>query len=117
MTVTAQNRARWRAILISRDTKWLLTTIPDRVRGWLVAWLWRWLFASDEGALHRAGEIILADLRDHAKFSEPLPLDIDPLAMARIEGRRETVRRILNYLNLDEAVVGEIMELDDGLGQ
>ena len=38
----------------------------------------------------------------------------DPLVMARRLGRREAFDRIIKYLNLDEAQVQAIMEIDDG---
>lgn len=113
MTVTAENRLRWRAILISREVKWLFKAVPDRWRPHVTAPFWRWAFLGEEGQLHRVGEVILADLRD---FCTSTPLfSPDALVMARRAGRREVFERIVNYLNLDEAQVQKIMELDDGL--
>lgn len=113
MTVSAENRLRWRAILISREVKWLFKAVPGRWREHLTAPFWRWAFLAEDGQLHRVGEIMLADLRD---FCTGTPMfSPDPLVMARRAGRREVFERITNYLNLDEAQVQKIMELDDGL--
>lgn len=112
MSVSETNRLRMRAILISREIKWLFRLVPSRWREHLTALFWRWVFLSPEGEIHRAGEIMLADLRDFA--GGPL-FSNDPLVMARRVGRREVVDRITNYLNLDERTVQQLMELDDGL--
>lgn len=110
MPVSDTNRARFRAILISRAVKQLFWGMVPR------RWLWRWLFYSDEGdMLRRPGEILLADLREFAFLDGRSIFDRDPLVMARREGRREVGMRIINYLNLDESVVQQIMEIDDGL--
>lgn len=113
MTVSAENRVRYRAILIGRAVKWVFKAVPDRWREHLAAPFWRWAFVSAEGQLHRSGEIMLADLRE---FCTATPVfSTEPLVMARRAGRREVFERIVNYLNLDEAQVQKIMELDDGL--
>jgi hypothetical protein len=114
MAVTATNKARHRAILISRDVKWLFMAVPERLRARLVARFWRWAFLSAEGELHRAGEIMLADLREFAMVGRSI-FHTDPLITARRLGRREVVERMINYLNLDEKAVQQLMELDDGL--
>lgn len=113
MSVSEVNRARYRATMISREVKWLFQAIPERFRQRIRARLWRWLFLSPEGEVHRAGEIVLADLREFAA-GQPL-FSPDPLTMARRAGRREVLERIVNYLNLDEQTVRKLMELDDGL--
>jgi len=69
MAVSQQNRLRFRAILIARDVKWLLGGMPERfakraARRWLMGPLLRWLFLAPDGRPHRAGEIVLAELRD-----------------------------------------------------
>lgn len=116
MAVSQANRIRQRARLISREVKWIFAWVPPVVRCWLIARLWRWLFKMSDGGLHRAGEIMLADLRDFARVGETI-FDIEPLVMARRLGRREVVERIINYLQLDEATVQMLMEIDDGLGE
>ncbi len=121
MAVTVENRLRYRAILIGREVKSIFHGVPDRfarrlVGRWLGPALWRWLFLSPDGEPTRAGEVLLAELREFA-FVGRTTFDSDPLVMARREGRREVVLRILNYLNLDEVIVRKLMELDDGLGE
>lgn len=115
MAVSQRNQARYRAVLISREVKWLFVHVPSRIRGWLIGLAWRWLFKVDGEKMHRAGEVILADLRDFARVGMPI-FDTDPLVMARRLGRREVVERIMNYLELDETVVQQLMQVDDGLG-
>lgn len=113
MAVNERNRLRYRATLISREVKWLFKAVPERWQPHLQALVWRWLFSAEDGKPHRAGEIVLADLRE---FCTGAPLfSQDPLVMARRAGRREVFDRITNYLNLDEAMVQKLMELDDGL--
>ncbi|MDX3883600.1 MAG: hypothetical protein QHC65_04200 [Sphingomonas sp.] len=88
------NRLRWRSVRISRSFKALFNTA--------------------EGPLRRDAEIALADIRDFA-FAEKSTFDCDALVMARREGRRDVWLRIIRYLNLDEAQVQQLMEIDDGL--
>jgi len=69
------------------------------------------------------GERVLADLRQFARIgraSFPIAVDgnmrMDPIKLARIEGRREVVWRILEHINLDEAAIQtfvEVMENED----
>ncbi len=75
---------------------------------------YKWLFKGDNGDLKRDAERVLADLRDFCGASAPTIFSTDPLIMARREGRREVFVRIVNFLNLDEATVQKLMELDDG---
>lgn len=112
MAVTEKNRLRFRAILLSRAAKDLFMGLPGRLIP--TRWLWRWLFLSGDGQVHRAGEVVLADLRDFAGANES-PFNPDPIIMARRVGRQEVVQRIFYLLNLDENTVRQLMELDDGL--
>ncbi len=41
---------------------------------------------------------------------------IDPLALARIEGRRELYRDVMRMLKIDPETVGSFVEVDDGRG-
>lgn len=118
MAISEQNRIRYRAIQVSREIKWLFMAAPERFAKQLLGRFFlgpimRWLFVSPDGEVHRAGEIVLAELRDRyalgSVFSE------DPIVMARRVGRREVLEDIFNYLNLDEGRVQKLMELDDGL--
>jgi hypothetical protein len=115
MAVSAINAQRYRAILIGREVKHVFRAVPEVMGLAEPAWLWRYLFLAEPGRVHRAGEVILADLRAFAGLDRPTIFDADPHLMAFREGKRAAVMRILNYLNLDEAAVQELMELDDGL--
>lgn len=64
------------------------------------------------------GNRALADLRKFAMMDRHAFLrdgnqSIDPLSMARIEGRREVVRRIEQHIQLDEAQIRELVEVKD----
>lgn len=119
MAVTPTNRARYRAKLLSRQVKWLFMAVPDRLQRRLehrlTGWFLRAMFLADDGTPHLAGEHVLAELREFALVGRPI-FSSDPLIMARRLGRREVVERLINYLNLDEKAVQQLMELDDGLG-
>lgn len=120
MAVTEANRLRWRAIKVSREVKALFVAVPERfavaVAGrWLVGAILRWLFLGPDGRPHRAGEILLAELRREAGYNRATNFDPDPQLMAFREGKRAVVQMIFNYLNLDEGSVQKLMELDDGL--
>jgi hypothetical protein len=112
--VSEVNRQRYRAILISRDVKRVLCMVPE-IFGTEPRQLWRWLFLGHDGKPHRAGEIILADLRRYARLDTASIFDSDPQVLAYREGKRAAAMRIFNYLNLDEKAVQTLMELDDGL--
>jgi hypothetical protein len=94
---TPANWLRARAILIGREVKDLFLV---------------------DGQLRRSGEHVLADLRKfcHADARARPLFDSDPLVMARRIGRREVFDRLVNFLNLDEGQVQQLMELDDGIG-
>lgn len=66
------------------------------------------------GAVGRDQEIVLADLRDHG-FATKTTFHADPYEHGRRAGRREMWLRIAQHLNLDEAAVQKLVELDDGL--
>lgn len=66
------------------------------------------------------GEHVLADLRKFARIGEatfPVAIDghmrMDPIKLARMEGRREVVWRILGHINLDEAAIQTFVEVSD----
>lgn len=109
-------RMRWRSVLISRAARDVFCGVPGRVGNWMRGWLWRLLFLKPDGELTRAGEILLADLRDWAGMGRATIFDPDPAVMAYREGKRATVMRIINYLNLDENQVLQLTEVDDGNG-
>lgn len=79
-------------------------------------------FMGEDGRASYEGERAIADLRafarmghgpnDHA-FLRDLEGRIDPISMARIEGRRETVNRIVRFLELDPSTVQQFVEVDN----
>lgn len=110
MTGVSQiNRVRWKFLQLSRAAKELFWAVPVP-RGWF----YRWLFTNDDGAVRRVGEHVLADLREFC-FLDRSAFDTDPLVMARRQGRRDVGLRIIKFLNLDEAAVQKLMEIDDGI--
>lgn len=118
MAVSPENAMRYRAIQISRQVKWLFMAVPERfakrvIGRWFFARLLRWLFLGEDGKPHVAGEIVLAELRDNYALGSPF--SDDALVMARNIGRREVFEDLVNWLNLDEAIVQQLMRLDDGL--
>lgn len=84
-----------------------------RVRSVLKSRHYKGLFKGDNGQLKRDGEVVLADLREFCGVSRPTIFDPDGMVMARREGRREVFVRLMNFLNLDEALVQQLMELDN----
>ena len=77
------------------------------------------LFLQDE-KLKRSSEVVLADLRKFCFFDSTTGLkrhntenSIDPLMMARNEGRREVYIRILRQLNTDENAIIKLIEGDE----
>lgn len=120
MAVSERNRLRYRAIEISKAVKWIFCAVPERfakdvLRRWFVGWILRWLFLGENGQVHRAGEIVLAELRDRYNYSNSSGFSQDPIVMARNVGRREVLQDLFAYLNLDERRVQTLMRLDDGL--
>jgi hypothetical protein len=79
-------------------------------------------FLTDLDVLTDEGRAVLSDLRKFAKlgshkehsFLRDLGGRIDPLSMARIEGRREVVNRLIDFLELDPEAVRAIVEVDNG---
>lgn len=104
-----ENALRYRAILVSRAFKELFNIDDARAQA-----RWRRLLMADEATVRRVGEHCLADLRDFC-WATRSSFDPDPLIMARRAGRRDVWLRITNYLNLDEAQVQKLMEIDDGI--
>lgn len=117
------NRHRMRVVRIAREWKALLPRIA--APAWLRAiaalltvivgrrWAYRTAFTGDGDAIRIAAQHVLADLREFT-FARTSAFDPDPIIMARRQGRRDVWLRISNYLNLDEAQVQKLMEIDDG---
>jgi hypothetical protein len=76
----------------------------------------------EDGKPTLEGATVLADLRKFAKlrshkdtaFLRDLTGRTDPLAMARIEGRREVVNRLLDFMELDPDAARALVEVDSG---
>ncbi len=122
MAVSRDNRIRYRLILVSREFKAVLIGPPERfakalLGRWFFGLLLRWLFLGPKDQPHRAGEIVLAELRRRSGFGKYSIFDPDPHVLAYREGQRAVVQEIFNHLNLDEGQVQKLMEVDDGLGQ
>ncbi len=76
-------------------------------------------FLDGEGGATLEGQRVIADIRKFAKMDEhsflrDLTGKIDPISMARIEGRREIALRLINLLELDPAAIRRFVEVDDG---
>jgi hypothetical protein len=79
-------------------------------------------FLDGNGNATFEGERVIADLRKFARlgshkehsFLRDLGGRIDPLSMARIEGRREAVNRLIDFLELEPSEVRGFVEVDDG---
>ncbi|WP_042486098.1 Bbp19 family protein [Sphingomonas parapaucimobilis] len=72
------------------------------------------LFLGSDNVMSRDAEIVLADLRDFCR-AEQGAFSPDPYVNARNLGRREVFLRLTHHLNLDEAEVRKLMEMDSGL--
>ena len=80
---------------------------------------YRRVFFGEGGEPHRNAEIVLADLarfcraRSSCAVVSPISKQMDPLAMAMAEGRREVWLRIQQYLHMEERVVMQLREADN----
>lgn len=78
-------------------------------------------FLDDVGKPTFEGERLLAELRNKARldgrrhaFLRDLSGKVDPISMARIEGRREMFWHLMGLLKVDPATVPDFVEVDDG---
>lgn len=80
---------------------------------------YRRLFLGDNG-LNADGQIVLADLAKFCRANastavvSPVSRSVDPIASAMAEGRREVWLRIMGHLHLEERVVLNLNEDDNG---
>lgn len=72
-------------------------------------WAWRHIMRGDNGELHEASKIALADLRVFCNGTRS-NFDADAMQMARMEGRREVFMRVMNFLNYDYSKILELEE-------
>ncbi len=81
---------------------------------------YRRLFLDASGNINRDAEIVLADLRRFCRATastavvSPVSKNVDPIAMAMAEGRREVWLRLTAHLHVDEKQVFNLVEADDG---
>lgn len=81
---------------------------------------YRRVFFDADGNISSNAEIVLADLRKFCRANSttvmvsPISKQIDPIAMAMAEGRREVWLRIMAHLLIDEKQVFNLQEPDDG---
>jgi hypothetical protein len=76
------------------------------------AWHYRACFLGEDGALTIHAEKMLADLNRFCRGNASC-FDPDPRIHALIEGRREVLLRILEFLNVDSAVLAQLVEVKD----
>lgn len=133
MSARERNERRWKAVQVARAFKGVFRPGgPARIglriatvlllaliggvgsRAAIRRWAYRTVFTGDGETVRIAANHVLADLRDFS-FARSSAFDPDPIIMARRQGRRDVWLRISNYLNLDEAQVQTLMEIDDGI--
>ena len=79
---------------------------------------YRRLFLADNG-LNADAEIILADLKKFCRAAgstvvvSPVSRQVDPIATAMAEGRREVWLRIMAHLHIEDRVVFNLNESED----
>jgi hypothetical protein len=82
---------------------------------------YRRLFLGDNG-LNSDGQTVLADLAKFCKATSstavvsPVSRQVDPIASALAEGRREVWLRIMAHLHLEEKVVFNLNQSEDNDG-
>lgn len=80
---------------------------------------YRRTFLNVDGKLHNDADIVLADLKRFCRATAstavlaPVSKQIDPIAMAMAEGRREVWLRIMAHLHLDERTVFNLTEPEE----
>jgi hypothetical protein len=73
---------------------------------------YRATFLRDDGKPSLEAELVLGDLRRFTRANGST-FDPNPYQAARLAGRREVFQRIANYLNLNEAEVARLKEVED----
>jgi hypothetical protein len=81
---------------------------------------YRAVFFDASGNVSPNAEIVLADLKKFCRAQSttvtvsPISKNIDPLAMAMAEGRREVWMRLMAHLHIDEKQVFNLEEPNNG---
>lgn len=92
----------------------LLERILNRKRSY------RRLFLDEDGQPNVDAEVVLADLKKFCRamsstaMVSPISKTVDPMAMAMAEGRREVWNRLMAHLHIDDKVVAQLKDTDDG---
>lgn len=73
---------------------------------------YRACLTGDDGRPTPQGERMLADLRNFCRGNAST-FDPDPRIHALLEGRREVLLRIINFLNVDSAELAKLVEVKD----
>ena len=80
---------------------------------------YRHLFLDQDGKLSPIAEIVMADLKRFCRAQtstaqvSPVSKQIDPLAMAMAEGRREEWNRIVGHLHISDREIAAFHEPSD----
>jgi hypothetical protein len=80
---------------------------------------YRLTFLDNDGKFNPTAKVVLSDLRKFCRATgstvvvSPVTKQIDPIAMAMAEGRREVWNRIMAHLYVDEKQVFELTERDE----
>ncbi len=92
----------------------LISRILNRKRAY------RRLFLDEDGKPNVDAEVVLADLKKFCRamsstaMVSPISKTVDPMAMAMAEGRREVWNRLMAHLHIDDKVVAQLKDTDDG---
>lgn len=92
----------------------VLRTLRDRLLGRRLAY--RRLFLTEDGRPNPDASVVLADLKRFCRAEgttlivSPTSGQVDPLAMAHAEGRREVWIRLQQYLHLDDRIITNLTE-------
>lgn len=77
---------------------------------------YRRMFLTDDGELNEDAKVIMKDLRKFCRATtstamvSPVSGQIDPMAMAMAEGRREVFNRLNEFLHLSDKVIHNLRE-------
>lgn len=90
-----------------------MSVIDEIKRAWLAdkARRYRATFLGEDGAPKGDAERVLGDLRKFCRGNGST-FDPNPYQAARLEGRREVFQRISNFLNLTDAQVNQLKEVE-----
>lgn len=73
---------------------------------------YRACFCDEDGSLSVSGRYVLADLRNFCRANQST-FDPDSRIHALLEGRREAILRMVNFLEIDSAELNKLVEVQD----